>query len=63
MVWGFYFVPRQAKDDPLLREIQEAMKCMSSDRQVSSDEVTLAEGQKPRKAVVVDDPPKAINSG
>jgi hypothetical protein len=38
---GLYSVPRQPKNDPLLREIQEAVKTMSLDNQVPSDEVML----------------------
>jgi hypothetical protein len=36
---------RPAKKDPLLREIQEAVKGMFIDRQVSSGIVTLVDGQ------------------
>jgi hypothetical protein len=39
------WVSRPAEKDPLLREIQEAVKGMSIDRQVSSGTVTLVDGQ------------------
>lgn len=44
-VYGLYHVKRQPKTDPLLREIEDAIKGMSIDRQVSSGEGTLIGGQ------------------
>lgn len=41
--YGLFSVSRQPKNDPLLREIQEAVKNMSIGRQHSSDEVTLVD--------------------
>ena len=40
---------RPAKNDPLLREIQEAVKGMSIDRKVSSGATTLFDGQAAEK--------------
>jgi len=48
---GLYSVSRQPKNDPLLREIQEAVKNMSVDRHNSSDEVTIVGTQKTEKIV------------
>jgi hypothetical protein len=48
-VYGLWYARRQPKNDPLLREIQEAVKGMSVIRQVSSEAVILAEGQTAEK--------------
>ncbi|KAJ5238211.1 Acyl transferase/acyl hydrolase/lysophospholipase [Penicillium chrysogenum] len=53
MVGGFLFVPRKPKNDLLLREIQEAMKDMSMEGQVSSGEVTLVDDQNQNQEKVV----------
>ncbi|CAI7636757.1 unnamed protein product [Penicillium glandicola] len=45
-VYGLYYAARQPKNDPLIREIQEAVKGMSMDGQASSGAVTLVDGQK-----------------
>lgn len=44
-VYGLWYARRQPKNDPLLREIQEAVKGMSVNRQVSSGALSLAESQ------------------
>lgn len=41
-VCGLYYVAQQPKNDPLIREIKEAIENMSTRRQVSSDDATLA---------------------
>lgn len=47
--YGLYYVGRELKNDPLLREIQEAVKGMSIERQVSSGAVTIVDGQTAKK--------------
>jgi hypothetical protein len=41
-VYGLYYVAQQPKNDPLIREIKEAIENISTRRQVSSDDATLA---------------------
>lgn len=48
-VYGLWYARRQPKNDPLLREIQEAVNGMSVNRQVSSGAVSLLESQKAEK--------------
>lgn len=44
-VYGLWYVRRQPRNDPLLLEIQEAVKGMSVNRQLSSDAATLVGGE------------------
>lgn len=50
-VYGLWYARRQPKNDSLLREIQEAVKGMSVNRQISSGAVTLIDGQTAEKDV------------